>query len=153
MTPQQQQTAAAEFAEFWADKGDEKQEAQRFWIQLLSEVLGIENPTKHIEFEKRVKLTHTSYIDAYIPSTKVLIEQKGSKIDLHKAAEQSDGTELTPYQQAKRYADEMPNSLRPHWIVVCNFQEFLVYDLEQPDKEPEQIFSKTLKKNIIGSSS
>ena len=146
MTPQQQQTAAAEFAEFWADKGDEKQEAQRFWIQLLSEVLGIENPTKHIEFEKRVTLTHTSYIDAYIPSTKVLIEQKGSKIDLHKAAEQSDGAELTPYQQAKRYADEMPNSLRPHWIVVCNFQEFLVYDLEKPSEEPQQIFLKDLRK-------
>lgn len=146
MTPQQQQTAAAEFAEFWTDKGDEKQETQRFWIQLLSEVLGIENPTKYIEFEKRVKLAHTSFIDAYIPSTKVLIEQKGSKIDLHKAAEQSDGAELTPYQQAKRYADEMPNSLRPHWIVVCNFQEFLVYDLEQPDKEPEQIFLKDIEK-------
>jgi hypothetical protein len=86
MTPQQQQTAAAEFAEFWTDKGDEKQETQRFWIQLLSEVLGIENPTKYIEFEKHVKLAHTSFIDAYIPSTKVLIEQKGSKIDLHKAA-------------------------------------------------------------------
>ncbi|MBP3466068.1 MAG: class I SAM-dependent DNA methyltransferase [Paludibacteraceae bacterium] len=146
MTPQQQKTAAAEFAEFWTDKGDEKQETQRFWIQLLSEVLGIENPTKYIEFEKRVKLAHTSFIDAYIPSTKVLIEQKGSKIDLHKAAEQSDGAELTPYQQAKRYADEMPNSLRPHWIVVCNFQEFLVYDLEQPDKEPEQIFLKDIEK-------
>ena len=146
MTPQQQQTAAAEFAEFWADKGDEKQEAQRFWIQLLSEVLGIENTTKYIEFEKQVKLSHTSFIDAYIPSTKVLIEQKGAKVDLHKAAKQSDGTELTPYQQAKRYADEMPNSLRPHWIVVCNFQEFLVYDLEKPDEEPQQIFLKDLRK-------
>ena len=146
MTPQQQKTAAAEFAEFWTDKGDEKQETQRFWIQLLSEVLGIENPTKYIEFEKRVKLAHTSFIDAYIPSTKVLIEQKGSKIDLHKAAEQSDGAELTPYQQAKRYADEMPNSLRPHWIVVCNFQEFLVYDLEKPSEEPQQIFLKDLRK-------
>ncbi len=146
MTTQQQQTAAAEFAEFWADKGAEKQEAQRFWIQLLSEVLGIENTTKYIEFEKQVKLSHTSFIDAYIPSTKVLIEQKGAKVDLHKAAKQSDGTELTPYQQAKRYADEMPNSMRPHWIVVCNFQEFLVYDLEKPGEEPQQIFLKDLRK-------
>ncbi|MBR6251294.1 MAG: class I SAM-dependent DNA methyltransferase [Bacteroidales bacterium] len=146
MTPQQQQTAAAEFAAFWADKGDEKQETQRFWIQLLSEVLGIENPTKYIEFEKRVKLSHTSFIDAYLPDTKTLIEQKGAKIDLHRAYEQSDGSTLTPYQQAKRYADEMPNSLRPRWIVVCNFQEFLVYDLEKPGAEPEQIFLKNLEK-------
>lgn len=146
MTTTEQQQAAAQFAEFWAGKGDEKQETSRFWIDLLQNVLGIANPAKYIEFEKRVKLSHTSFIDAYIPETKVLIEQKGAKIDLHKAYAQSDGSELTPYQQAKRYADEMPNSLRPRWIVVCNFQEFLVYDLEKPGDEPEQIFLKDLEK-------
>ncbi|MBR6251378.1 MAG: methylase, partial [Bacteroidales bacterium] len=146
MTPQQQQAAAAEFAAFWADKGDEKQETQRFWIQLLSEVLGIENPTKYIEFEKRVKLSHTSFIDAYLPDTKTLIEQKGAKIDLHKKYAQSDGEELTPYEQAKRYVSEMKASEKPRWIVVCNFQEFLVYDLEKPGSEPEQIFLKDLEK-------
>ena len=146
MTTTEQQQAAAQFAEFWAGKGDEKQETSRFWIDLLQNILGIANPAKYIEFEKRVKLSHTSFIDAYIPETKVLIEQKGVKIDLHRAYEQSDGSMLTPYQQAKRYADEMPNSLRPRWIVVCNFQEFLVYDLEKPGDEPEQIFLKDLEK-------
>ncbi|MBQ4433244.1 MAG: methylase, partial [Bacteroidales bacterium] len=146
MTPTEQTQAAAAFAEFWADKGDEKQETSRFWIDLLQNVLGIGNPAKYIEFEKRVKLSHTSFIDAYIPDTKVLIEQKGAKVDLHRAYEQSDGSVLTPYEQAKRYADEMPNSLRPRWIVVCNFQEFLVYDLEKPGSEPEQIFLKDLEK-------
>ena len=146
MTTTEQQQAAAQFAEFWAGKGDEKQETSRFWIDLLQNVLGIANPAKYIEFEKRVKLSHTSFIDAYIPETKVLIEQKGAKIDLHKAYAQSDGSELTPYQQAKRYADEMPNSLRPRWIVACNFQEFLVYDLEKPGDEPQQIFLKDLEK-------
>lgn len=146
MTQNEQTQAAAAFAAFWAGKGDEKQETSRFWIDLLQNVLGIDNPAKYIEFEKRVKLSHTSFIDAYIPDTKVLIEQKGAKIDLHKAYEQSDGSVLTPYEQAKRYADEMPNSLRPRWIVVCNFQEFLVYDLEKPGSEPEQIFLKDLEK-------
>lgn len=145
ITTQQKQVAKA-FAAFWADKGDEKQETSRFWIDLLQNVLGIDNPAKYIEFEKRVKLQHTSFIDAYIPATKVLIEQKSAKIDLHRAYEQSDGTMLTPYEQAKRYADEMPNSLRPRWIVVCNFQEFLVYDLEKPGTAPEQIFLKDLEK-------
>ena len=146
MTQPEQTQAAAAFADFWAGKGDEKQETSRFWIDLLQNVLGIDNPAKYIEFEKRVKLSHTSFIDAYIPDTKVLIEQKGAKIDLHRAYEQSDGSVLTPYEQAKRYADEMPNSLRPRWIVVCNFQEFLVYDLEKPGSEPEQIFLKDLEK-------
>lgn len=146
MTPTAQTQAAATFASFWAGRGDEKQETSRFWIDLLQNVLGIDNPAKYIEFEKRVKLSHTSFVDAYIPDTKVLIEQKGAKIDLHKKYAQSDGEELTPYEQAKRYADEMPNSLRPRWIVVCNFQEFLVYDLEKPHTEPEQIYLKDLEK-------
>ena len=135
---------AKEFAEFWADKGDEKQESQRFWIDLLQNVLGVANPAKYIEFEKRVQLTHTSFIDAYIADTKVLIEQKGAKIDLHKAQPQSDGQVLTPYQQAKRYVGEMKASEKPRWIVVCNFREFLVYDLENPNGEPQQIFLKDL---------
>ncbi len=139
---------AKEFAEFWADKGDEKQESQRFWIDLLQNIVGVENPTKYIEFEKRVKISHTNFIDAYIPSTKVLIEQKGRKIDIHKAYEQSDGAVLTPFEQAKRYADELPNSIRPRWIVVCNFSEFLIYDLENPHGEPEQIFLKDLPKEF-----
>ena len=146
MTPTEQTKAAAAFAEFWAGKGDEKQETSRFWIDLLQNVLGIDNPAKYIEFEKRVKLSHTSFIDAYIPDTKVLIEQKGAKVDLHRVYEQSDGAMLTPYEQAKRYVGEMKASEKPRWIVVSNFQEFLVYDLEKPGNEPEQIFLKDLEK-------
>jgi type I restriction-modification system DNA methylase subunit len=135
---------AADFAKQWKGKGDEKQETQRFWIQLLSEVLGVTDATNRIEFEKRVQLSHTSFIDAYIPETKVLIEQKSTDINLHKQYKQSDGEMLTPYGQAKRYVSEMKASEKPRWIVVCNFQEFLVYDLEKPGEEPEQIFLKRL---------
>ena len=78
MTQAEQRKAAEEFAEYWKDKGDEKQESQRFWISLLGDVFGIVSPANYIEFEKRVKLSHTSYIDAYIADTKVLIEQKGA---------------------------------------------------------------------------
>ncbi len=113
MTQNEMQAAARDFAAQWLGRGDEKQETQRFWIGLLGEVLGIRNPASYIEFEKRVKLSHTSYIDAYIPETKVLIEQKGLKIDLKKAYEQSDGTVLTPYEQAKRYVNDMKASEKP----------------------------------------
>lgn len=146
MTTAQQAKAAKTFAAFWANKGDEKQETSRFWIDLLHNVLGINDAERYIEFEKRVKLTHTSFIDAYIPATKVLIEQKSAKIDLHKAYEQSDGAWLTPFEQAKRYVGEMRASEKPRWIVVCNFQEFLIYDLETPHSDPEQIFLKDLEK-------
>ena len=145
MTQSEQQKNAKIFAENWHDKGDEKQETQRYWIGLLGEVLGISSPTSYIEFEKRVKLSHTSFIDAYIPETKVLIEQKGIKIDLNKAYEQSDGTVLTPYQQAKRYANEMPYDLRPRWIVVSNFAEIHVHDMNKPNEPQEVIFLKDLE--------
>ena len=142
--------AAKEFADFWKNKGDERQETARFWIGLLEKVLGMENPAERIEFEKKVQLKHTSFIDAYIPETKVLIEQKSVDTDLWKEAKQSDGAMLTPYRQAKRYADEMPNSLRPDWIVVCNFREFLIYDMEKPHDEPVQVLLEDLPDKFEG---
>ena len=148
MTQAEQQHSAKEFAAFWKDKGDEKQETQRYWIGLLQEVLGIENPARYIEFEKPVKLKHTSFIDGYISSTKVLIEQKGSKIDLTKGYQQSDGAVLTPFQQAKRYADELPYDVRPRWIVVSNFTEIHVHDMNQPHSEPEIILLENLEKEF-----
>ena len=140
--------AAKEFADFWKDRGDEKQETSRFWIELLGDVLGIGNPARYIEFEKPVKLRHTGFIDAYISSTKVLIEQKGARIDLAKPQEQSDGAALTPYQQAKRYADELPYDLCPRWIVVSNFAEIHVHDMNQPHAEPEVILLESLEKEF-----
>ncbi len=146
-TQSEMQTSAKQFADNWKNKGDEKQETQRFWIGLLGEVLGVANPQNCIEFEKRVQLSHTSYIDAYIPDTKVLIEQKGIKVDLNKSYEQSDGTALTPYQQAKRYVNDMKASEKPRWIVVSNFAEFHVYDLENPQNPPEVVYLKDLEKD------
>ena len=117
--------AARAFVREWSEKGYEKGETQRFWIDLLHTVFGIENPTRMIEFEVPVKpITKeegSDFIDAYIPSTKVLIEQKGSKVELGAKARQSDGQELTPYQQARRYAAGLPLSMAPRWIVACNF--------------------------------
>ena len=146
MTQIEQTQHAKDFAEYWKDKGDEKQETQRYWIGLLQEVLGVQNAQKVIEFEKRVKLTHTSFIDAYISDTKVLIEQKGIKIDLAKPQEQSDGAILTPFGQAKRYADELPYDLRPRWIVVSNFKEIDIHDMNNPHAEPEIIKLENLEK-------
>ena len=146
MTQTEQQTAAKNFSEEWKDRGDEKQETQRFWIGLLADVLGVPQATSYIEFEKRVKLSHTSFIDGYIPETKVLIEQKSIDIDLEKSYAQSDGTMLTPYQQAKRYASELPYDLRPRWIVVSNFAEIRIHDMNHPEDEPEILKLENLEK-------
>lgn len=146
MTVNEQKAAAKAFIEAWKDKGYEKGESQPFWLALLRNVFGVEKPEEFIIFEEQVKLDHTSFIDVLIPETHVMIEQKGSNKDLRKPIKQSDGTLLTPFQQAKRYSSELPYSQRPRWIVTCNFQTFLVYDMENPSGEPEEILLENLEK-------
>lgn len=146
MAELKQRAAAKKFVEDWTGKGYEKGESQKFWLQLLREVLGVENPEQFISFEDQVKLDHTSFIDGYIDATKVLIEQKSFDKDLNKAIKQSDGTFLTPFQQAKRYRAELPYSKQPRWVVISNFQKFCVYDMERPNGEPQEILLKDLEK-------
>ena len=146
MVPVQQQQAAKEFADRWQGKGYEKGESQKFWTTLLTEVFGIEHVDSFLLFEQQVKLDHTSFIDGFIPSTKVMIEQKSLGKNLAEGIKQSDGSVLNPFQQAKRYAAELPYSQRPRWIVTCNFAEFWVYDMEQPNGEPQKILLKDLEK-------
>ena len=134
-----QKRNAKKFIEEWQNRGHERQDSQSFWIQLLRDVLGVEEPEQFIRFEEKVKLTHDSFIDGYIEQTHVLIEQKGSSKDLDKAIKQSDGSLLTPFQQAQRYAMALSYSKRPRWIVTCNFKEFRVYDMEHPNSEPAKI--------------
>ena len=144
MTDVQQRAAARQFAVDWKDRGDEKQETQAFWLALLQKVFGVEEPEKYISFERRVEVDDprtgkrtTKFIDGYIPQTRVLVEQKGRDIVLTRGYKQSDGSLLSPYQQARRYGAYLPQSEQPRWIVVCNFQTFEVHDMNFPNGEPE----------------
>lgn len=136
MNTREQKKQAKAFIKRWENRGSERQDSQSFWLDLLQSVYGIENPTEYITFEDKVMLDHTSFIDGFIDKTKVMIEQKGANKDLNKAIRQSDGTYLTPFQQAKRYSANLPYSRRPRWIITCNFKEFYIYDMEQPNGEP-----------------
>lgn len=135
-----------EFVEYWKDKGYEKGESQKFWLSLLRDVLGLEHAERYINFEDKVHIDHTSFIDGMIPATKVMIEQKSAGKDLRKEIRQSDGSYQTPFRQAKRYIAELPLSKHPRWVVTCNFRQFLVYDMEKPDGEPEEILLENLPK-------
>ncbi|CAI3419496.1 class I SAM-dependent DNA methyltransferase [Enterococcus cecorum] len=144
MNAKEQKKQAKLFVERWKNKGSERKDSQSFWLDLLQSVYGIENPSSYISFEDKVMLDHTSFIDGYIDETKVLIEQKSKNKGLHSAIKQSDGTFLTPFQQAKRYAADLPYSKRPRWIITCNFREFYVYDMEQPNSEAVVILLEDL---------
>lgn len=142
----EQRQAAKKFAENWAGRGYEKGDSQIFWVELLTTVYGVEDISNFISFEDQVKIDHTSFIDGYIDKTHVMIEQKSIDKSLTSPIKQSDGSLLTPFQQAKRYSSELPYSKRPRWIVTSNFQYFYVYDMEQPSGEPEIIELKNLEK-------
>ena len=146
MNLKEQQKQAKSFIERWKDRGNERQDTQSFWLDLLQSVYGIENPSEYIKFEDTVMMDHTSFMDGYIDTTKVLIEQKGANKDLSKAIKQSDGSFLTPFQQAKRYSANLPYSKQPRWIITCNFKEFYVYDMEKPHGEPTVIRLDDLEK-------
>lgn len=141
MNERERQNNAKRFASEWMPKnlGREKQDTHQFWISLLSDIFGIEGAYRRfIDFEKKVKLegSHVGYIDAYIPDTKVLIEQKGRGISLTEKAEQSDGSMLNPYEQARRYAEALNYNEQPRWIITCNFDEFRIYDQNNKNDEP-----------------
>ena len=153
MKDTEQRAAAKQFSEDWLERGDEKQETQSFWMSLLQKVFGVEEPEKTVYFEWRVEVDNTKtgkcttkFIDAYIPETRTLIEQKGMSIDLHNAYSQSDGSMLTPYQQARRYGGYLPQSEQPRWIIVCNFQEFHIHDMNRPNDTPEIVKLEDLEK-------
>lgn len=132
----EQKKAAKAFADKWQGRGYEKGETQLFWVELLQTVYGVENPASYMECEVQVQLENTSFIDIYLPATKVMIEQKSINKDLSKAIRQSDGTMLTPLQQLKRYAAALGYFKYPRWGITCNFQEFYIYDMGQPNGEP-----------------
>ena len=146
MTDIQQRAAAKKFVESWGSRGYEKQETALFWIDLLQNVYGVENIKEFIRFEVPVQLDHTSFIDGFVPETRVLIEQKSADVDLKRGAKQSDGSILTPYGQARRYAGYLPHNQNPRWIVVCNFREFRIHDMNRPNDEPEIVLLADLEK-------
>lgn len=155
MPDTERRLAAKQFASDWADRGDEKQETQSFWLSLLQKVYNVAEPEKFISFEKTVTVddaktgrSTTKFIDGYIGATRVLIEQKGAKVDLNKGEVQSDGSLLSPYQQARRYGGYLPANQQPRWIVVCNFREFRIHDMNRPNDTPEILLLSDLEKEF-----
>ncbi len=150
LTDKQQAAAAKAFAEKWKGEHAEEQEGRSFWIDLLQSVFGVEKVLEYICFEKPVRSKSTQRIDAYIPATKVLIEQKSSNVplDLH-IQRGPNKVPITPYGQAKEYDDHLPYQEKAEWIITCNFKEFWIYDMKEPEniRIPVVIALSNLKKD------
>ena len=143
----EQRAAAKAFADNWAGKGYEKGDTHSFWISFLQDVMGLENAVSHIEFEKEVVIDgNTKFIDVYLPDTRVMVEQKSLDKNLNKTIVQSGGTKLTPFEQAKNYANNLPVNESPKWIITCNFGEFQIYNMNKPGEAPTKILLSELPK-------
>lgn len=137
----EQQMKAHTFIERWKGHGAEKQETWRFWVDLLENVLGLSHVTDLAKPEYPTTLG--GYIDLLFPDSRFLVEQKSASINLDKPEERQ-GTMVTPVQQALRYADSLPLSLKPAVICTCNFNTFRFYDLEKDPRatgEPADEFA------------
>ena len=128
------------FVQRWKKSGYEKGETQKFWLMFLRDVFNISQPENYVEFEVAVKLAHTNFIDAFFPDTKVIVEQKSMQKNI---ADEN----LSAFQQAQKYISGLPLSMHPTKIIVCNFQEFLIYDMELMC-EPTKILLEELPKKF-----
>ena len=147
MTDAERREAARQFYQKWNGKGKEDEDDRSYWLDILQRIMGAEHATDRIEFQKKVIVDgHTKRIDAYIPETKVIIEQKSLGIGLDKKINQSGGIALTPYEQAKRYNDNLPSSEKARWIVTSNFAEIWVYDMDT--RVPEDHVTKINIKDL-----
>lgn len=148
-----------DFIATWQDQGSEVADKVTYWNTLL-ELLGvpkqqIENKT-YIEYEKPIKLRENEKfhgsIDAYIPSTKVLIEQKSNGVDLFKAESRPNGGDtekITPFEQAKRYDNHLGSKEKANFLVLSNFKQIVIYDVrESVDVKPVIIDLKDLEKDL-----
>lgn len=140
MTDAERREAARQFYQKWVGRGKEDEDDRSYWIDFLQDVMGVDHVTDRIDFQKKVIGSdgNTKRIDAFIPETKVLIEQKSLNIDLAKPQQGHNG--MTPYEQAKMYDNSLPHSEKARWIVLSNFGEIWVYDMEERKPEPIKFY-------------
>ena len=76
MTNAEKREAARQLIQKWHNKGREDEDDRSYWLDILQRLLGCADATDRIEFQKKVIVNgNTKKIDAYIPETKIIIEQ------------------------------------------------------------------------------
>lgn len=146
MIDTERREAARQFINRWRGKGKEDEDGRSYWIELLSNIFGVENVTERIDFEKKVVVDgHTKRIDVYIPETKVIIEQKSLNVPLDKKVRNSGEVDLTAFEQADRYNSKLIFDERARWIVTCNFAEIWIYDMNERQPKPSKIMLEELQ--------
>lgn len=106
-------------------KGDEKGEAQVFCDRLFQAFghAGYKEAGAELEFRVKAKGKTTKFADLlWRPRLLLEMKKRGEKLEKH-------------YQQAFEYWLELVPQ-RPKYVVLCNFDEFWIYDLDLQLREP-----------------
>ena len=113
---------AAEFSREWADAAYEKGQTQSFYNEFF-EIFDVKRRSV-ARYEKRVKKldNKSGFIDLFWPGV-LLVEQKSAGNNLADA-----------YEQAGDYFDALPERERPRYILVSDFQNFELHDLDTREK-------------------
>ncbi|MCQ2752539.1 MAG: hypothetical protein MJ189_05540 [Coriobacteriales bacterium] len=140
MTEIEKKENIRQFVNRWQGVGQEDEHDQRFWQELFEALFDIKVSEARLNFQKKVRVdNNVKRIDVYIPETGIVIEQKSLGVALDVKAMQSDGQELTPFEQAKRYRDNLLADEQGSFIVTSNFSEIWIYDLNKRPLEPQKI--------------
>jgi len=101
-------------------EGYERGQSQNFWTQIFN-AYGVSGQVQLKAFEHRLKDDKSQkYVDAFIPKL-VMIEQKSRGLDLNKA-----------YNQVSKYYERLSAADKPRYIVLSNFDELWLFDIENP---------------------
>lgn len=113
---------AAEFSREWADAAYEKGQTQSFYNDFF-EIFGVKSRSvARYEYHVRKLDNSSGFIDLFWPGM-LLVEQKSAGRDLNPADE-----------QAGDYCDALPKKDQPRYILVSDFQNFQLRDLEKREK-------------------
>ncbi len=113
---------AVKFTREWTGASYEKSETQSFYNDFF-QVFGVKRRSV-ARYEEHVKKldNRDGFIDLFWPGV-LLVEQKSAGRDLGLA-----------YEQAGSYFDALPENLRPRHILVSDFQNFELHDLDLREK-------------------
>lgn len=127
---------ALRFSKEWENEESEDAEAKSFWDDLFN-VFGISR-RRVATFE--TKVTKGDRKDGYIDllwKGNLLVEHKSAGKDLDRA-----------YKQAIDYFPGLKEHELPKYILVCNFQKFKLYNLEDNTEPPVEFELKDLVDNV-----
>ncbi|MFA6273466.1 MAG: DNA methyltransferase [Candidatus Paceibacterota bacterium] len=134
ISPNEIKNKASAFAQEWGLEEREDAEAQTFWNQFF-EVFGV-NRRRVATFEHPVKkLDKTQGFADLLWKGVLMVEHKSRGKDLD-----------TAYKQVKDYFPGLKDEELPRYIIVSDFAQFRVYDLEKNEQHNFKIYE--LYKNI-----